>query len=385
MQITSNHADPINRHDQNGTLASLRNAAAEKGATATDILLEKLAQKIPGMSAADGFKRLDAKDFTPDKVATRITDFVEMGLEQARRGGKSEADIDALRQQAIAGIQKGFAEARSILDNMNLLTEEVAATLDDTLKQTLSGLEGLLPATSQPISGARTSVLAAERYQAAETLSLKVKTQDGDEVTITFNKQSNYESSVGGYSDSTGSAVSFSTDRSESSDYRFSVEGNLDDAEIDALQSLIKDVNEIADDFFDGDIQSAFDQASEFRMDKTELASMNLQLTRSEHYSAVTAYEQVRDLENENPAPGRKLGQMMQDLSGRLAKPELDFMESPFGFAKELLSGLIQQDTRVKDADEDSRSLLQQRLESLRGIIDGLVKVDGLAKVGGLE
>lgn len=379
MQITSNHSDLINRQDLQGKMSSLGSSAAGKEVSARDVLLEKLAQKVPGMSGVEDFKQLDGKDFTPKKVAGRITDFVEMGLEQARRSGKSEAEVDTLRQQAITGIQKGFAEARSILNNMNLLSDDIAATIDDTLKQTLTGLEGQAPRAAQSsIAGSRTSVLAAERYQAAETLSLQVKTQDGDEVTITFSKQSDYQSSLGGYSDASGSALSYSMDRSESSDYRFSVEGDLDEDEIDALQALIKDVNEIADDFFDGDIQDAFDQASEFRMDKTELASMNLQLTRSESYTAVSAYEQVQNFEDSNQGPGRKLGQMMGDFAGRLANPGLDFMESPFGFGKELMSGLIEQDTRVKEADEDTRSLLEQRLESMRSIIDGLSAVGEL-------
>ncbi|MEH6472030.1 MAG: DUF5610 domain-containing protein [Halopseudomonas sp.] len=373
MHITSNHSDLVNRHDSHNKLSSNGQEPATKGASATDVLLEKLAQKVPGMKGAEDFKQLDARDFTPKKVAGRITDFVEMGLEQARKSGKSESEVEALRQQAMSGIQKGFAEARSILDNMNLLTDEVSANIDDTLKQTMSGLEGLAPsAVQQSFGGSRTSVLAAERYQAAETLSLKVTTQDGDEVTIKFDKQSDYQSSFGGYADSSGSAVSFSVDRSESSNYRFSVEGDLDDDEIDALQDLIKDVNEIADDFFDGDVQAAFDQASEFRMDKTELASMNLQLTRSARYTAVSAYEQVQNHDSANQGPGRKLGHMMHDLAGSLSNPGLGFIESPFDLGKDLMTGLINQDQRVKEADDDMRSLIEQRLQGMRDIIDGL-------------
>ena len=381
MHINSHQSDLINRQDHQGKLSTLGSGAtsANKGASATDILLEKLAQKIPGMKGVDGFKQLDAKDFTPKKVAGRITDFVEMGLARARESGKSEAEVDKLRQQAISGIEKGFAEARSILSNMNLLTDDIAATIDDTLDQTLNGLQGLsVSSAPERLSGSRTSVMAAERYQAAESLSLKVKTQDGDEVTITFNKQSDYQSSLGGYADASGEALSFSVDRSESSDYRFSVEGDLDEDEIDALQSLIRDVNEIANDFFDGDIQAAFDQASEFRMDKTELASMNLQLTRSERYTSVSAYEQVRSLDDTHQGPGRKLGHMMQDLKNSFGKPELGFVDQPFGLGKELIAGLLQQDQRFKEADEESRSQLEQRLDSMRNLIDRLSAVDQL-------
>lgn len=377
MHITSHQSDLINRQDNPGKLSSLGSASTDRGGSATDTMLEKLAQNVPGLQGVDDFKQLDAQDFTPRKVAVRISDFVELGLAQARRSGKTETEVEQLRQQAIGGIEKGFAEARSILSTMNLLSDEIAATLDDTLEQTLNRLQGLAPTASQPsLSGSRTHVLAAERYQAAETLSLNVKTQDGDDVIITFSKQSDYQSSIGGYADTSGSALSFSMDRTESSDYRFSVEGDLDEAEIGALQRLIKDVNEIADDFFDGDIQTAFAQASEFRMDKTELASMNLQLTRSASYRSVTAYEQVQAQGDTDQRPGRKLGQMIADLAGRLGNPDLGFMDSPFEFGKELIVGLLQQDQRVKEADQDVRSLLEQRLDSLRSIIEGLSPVD---------
>ncbi len=378
MHITSHSHDLINRHDAHSKLSSPSNGAQQSNdpkASATDKVLEKLAQHIPGMNGADAFNKLDAKDFTPQKVADRVTDFVAMGLEQARRDGKSEQDIEKMRLAAVSGIQKGIGEARTILDNMNLLTDEVAATIDDTLKLTMKGLEGLIPgAAPQPVSGNSTSMLAAERYQSAESLSLKVKTQDGDEVTIRFNKESHYESSFGGYSDSSGSALSFSVDRSESSDYRFSVEGDLDADEIDAIQSLIKDVNEIAGDFFDGDVQAAFAQASEFKMDKTELASMNLRLTRSESYSAVSAYQQVQNQDNGNHGGGLKLGHMLNGLTDKVAAPALGFIESPFDFGKELMSGLISQDQRFKQADDEQQSLFEQHLNSMRSIIDSIAE-----------
>ncbi len=385
MLVTSNVSDLINRQDSPNLISSRRSVPGEQSGTkgpgfATDQLLAKLAQNVPGMTGPEDFKQLNAKDFSPQKVADRVTEFVALGLEQARRAGKSEEEVDNLRQQALSGIKKGFDEARNILDTMNLLTDELSTTIDDTLKLTLDGLKSLAPgATQEPIGSSRTSVLAAERYQSAETLSLKVKTQDGDEVTIKFGQQSSYQSSFGGYSDDSGSAVSFSIDRSESSQYRFSVEGELDNDEIDALQSLIKDVNAIADDFFDGDVQAAFEQASEFKLDKSELASMNLKLTRSESYSAVAAYQQVQNLNNANPNPGQKLGHMLNDLTGRVAAPALGFMESPAGFGKQLLTELIPQDKRFKEADDDKRSLLEQNLNSLRSIIDSL---EGVPRLG---
>ncbi|MEH6649600.1 MAG: DUF5610 domain-containing protein [Motiliproteus sp.] len=383
MQITNHHSNPLNRQDSNQQVTSLRSGpqhSNDEKVSATDKLLEKLAQHIPGMTNADELRKLDAKDFTPQKVANRVTDFVAMGLEQARRSGKSEVEVENLRLAAASGIQKGIAEARDILDNMNLLTDDISADIDETLKLTMQGLEGLIPGAAPQASSANsTSMLAAERYQSAESLSLKVKTQDGDMVTILFNKESDYQSSMGGYSDDSGSAVSFSVDRSESSDYRFSVEGDLDADEIDALQNLIKDVNEIAGEFFDGDVQAAFEQASEFKMDKTELASMNLRLTRSESYSAVSAYQQVQNQDTQANG-GRKLGHMINGLADQASNPALSFVESPFELAKELLSGLVSEDHRFKKSEDDARSILEDHLNNMRNIIDTIEAATDKAK-----
>ncbi len=347
-------------------------------ASPTDQLLNRLAERIPGMSQGE-MKNLEADKFSPEKVAGRIAGFVQQGLERARREGKSEAEIQGLYDQALAGIEQGFDEARDILDDMNLLTDELATTIDQTYDLTMQELEGLAPAAATPTTegSTRTSVLAAERYQQAESFSLKLKTQDGDSVVINFASASSYQSSFGGYSDGEGnSAVAFSIDRSESSSYQFQVEGDLDDDEITAIQNLIQDVSLIADDFFDGDVQAAFDQASQFQMDKSELASMNLTLTRSERYSAVGAYQQVQN-PDASQNPGRKLGHMMNDLAGRFSSPDLGFLASAVDFGQDLLSSLIPQDSRYKQADSEQQSLFDQNLQNMKDILAGLTGGDG--------
>ena len=291
----------------------------------------------------------------------------------ARQEGKSETEIQKLYDDAVEGVKKGFGEARDILEDMNLLTDEISETIDTTFDQTLEALNGINPSgntTEQlPVS---TSMFAAERYSKSESFSLDLKTQDGDTVTIDFSNSSNYQASFGAFNDGEGSsAASFSIDRSQSSNYQFVVEGDLDEDELEAIENLIQDVSLIADDFFDGDVQAAFQQATEFQMDKTELASMSLTLTRSEQYSAAAAYQQVQGL-GESQNPGRKLGHMMHDLANQFSNPALDFLESPFGFGQDLLSNLIPQDTRYQDADENKQSLYDQNLQQMQNILSSL-------------
>lgn len=356
---------------QSQTLSSqpqIGNTANEK-VVATDKVLDTLADKIPGVSGTE-LKQLKAEEFTPDKVSGRIADFVAKGLEQARRDGKSEAEVQALYEDALRGIEQGFSEAKDILKDMNLLSADIESTIDETYQLTLDKLGALAPtADASPTS---TSISAAERYQSAESFSLKVKTQDGDKVSIHFAATQHYESSLGYYNDGEGtSAAAFSIDRSQNSNYMFSVKGNLDAAEIDALQNLIQDMSLIADDFFDGDIQAAFEQANEFQMDKTELASMHLTLKRSEQYTAATAYQQIQGLEQPfNNGGGRKLGHLINNLHEQFAQPQLQFIDSIREFGQSLFEQLVEQDSRYRDSDSQQQQSYDNNLSTLRELLD---------------
>ena len=338
-------------------------------AASQDTVLNRLASNIPGMSSGD-LKTLSTDDFSPEKVASRIGDFVAQGLEAARRSGRSEEDIQKMYNAAVDGVKKGFSEAREILDGLGALSDSIASNIDLTEDKTLDALNAIAPGQQTSEDAQISRLMAAERYQEAETLSLKVTTQDGDEVTINFAKNSQYESSFGIEQDQQGNTQSlFNISRNESSSYQFSVEGDLDNDEIDALQDLIKDVNEISNEFFDGDVQKAFDMASEFRMDKTELASMNLRLTQSEQTTAVAKYSEVENLDNPSMNPEKRLGHMMQNMNGAADKPELGFIHDASSLSREILSSLVTQDIRYKDSDEPERARYDANLDSMNNLL----------------
>ena len=129
--------------------------------SATDHMLNKLAEKIPGMSSSE-MKSLSADQFSPEKVADRIADFVSQGLEQARRDGKSEGELHKLYEQAVKGIEQGFSEAKDILKDMNLLSDDIEATIDTTIDLTMQKIDALNPApVDKPQGPTSTSMLAA--------------------------------------------------------------------------------------------------------------------------------------------------------------------------------------------------------------------------------
>lgn len=352
------------------TLSSQRNHAGQEQAAPTDKLLDKLADNIPGMSGSE-LKNLKADQFTPEKVSGRIANFVAMGLERARLDGKSEEEIQTLYEQAVSGIEQGFNEARDILKDMNLLSDDIASTIDSTFELTMEKVGALAPNAAPISSATTTSISAAERYESAESFSLKLRTQDGDKISIQFASSDSIQSSLGYFNDGEGSdATVFSVDRNQSSNFQFSVKGDLDEGELDAIQNLIQDISLIADDFFDGDVQAAFQQASSFEMDKSELASMNLTLKRSEQYSSVAAYQQVQGYDQTvNQAGGRKLGHLMQGLEQQFNQSRLAFLESAADFGQSLFESLVQQDARYRESSNEQQQGQDNKLATLRELL----------------
>lgn len=331
----------------------------------TDTLLNKLAENIPGMDA-DGLRSLKAEDFTPEKVAERISGFVASGLEAARARGVGEERLQSMYEAAVSGVKKGFEDAREILDNLQLLNGELAEQVKQTESLTFEALDALAPGTEEVSGALATRKSIIERFQNAEDMELNVTTRDGDEVRISFSRNQNYESGYASASDGQGNSASvFSLSRSEYSEYSFSVSGELDNDEIDALQNLIKDVSSLADEFFDGDVQKAFEQSGSLSFDTSELASMSLDMSYTRQYAAVSRYEQVDQLDQAADKPGRRLGHMMKDMAETFGAPSLGFLTSPGQLGRDLFEGLVNQDSRYSDSPQELQDIYDNNLLDL--------------------
>jgi len=347
------------------------------GTTANDAILARLAKNVPGLQK-DDVTDLAANDFSPNKIAERISKFVAQGLQNARNDGRSEAEIQAKFDAAVEGVQKGFNEAREILDNLNFLSNDIAATIDETETKTFDALDAINPAnaTSPTLPAYHTQAASVERYSSAETFSLDLQTQDGDTVKIVFANQSQQSSAFAYSGDGAGnySAV-YEASQSQSSALSFQVQGDLDEDELEAIANLIAEVTEISNEFFNGDVQKAFEIASEFSLDKTELASMNLQLTRSQEYSAASSYRQVQN--NQSPDIGKLSGHLINNFAQAIQQPELDFLQDISTVSQRLLDSLVQQDTRFIEANNEQQSAFAASLEKIRDIIDNMLDASG--------
>ena len=79
------------------------------------------------------------------------------------------------------------------------------------------------------------------------------------------------------------------------------MQGELDEDELKAIGTLVADASDLADEFFNGDIESAFNQALKLGYDEKELTGFALQLTRQEQTQSIQAYESVSHFSEDDP------------------------------------------------------------------------------------
>ena len=344
------------------------NESAKALSSLQDGALNALAREIPGMEATE-FSNLDASEYTPDKIANRIGQFVALGLDNARAQGKSEEEVQSLYDSAMKGVEQGFKEAKEILKNLDLLGGGIGEQVKATEDATFAALEKLSPAgQSQDVAGTATLGMAsAQRYQRAEDFNLSLQTKDGDTVKISFSRDFAAQQSNATVMDEQGNQVSLmDVSQSENSGYQFKVEGNLSVEEIDAIQALVSDIGKVANDFFRGDVEKAFAQASNVAFDDSQLASMNLRMSRTEQYSAVQQYQQTQQLENpEQAQSGRRLGHLMREMRDSFQNPALEFLSQAREAASQIMRGLVEQDSRFQDASPERQSKYQNDMERL--------------------
>lgn len=268
--------------------------AADAQATLANRLAERLGLE-PGALASK------ANDYTPEKVAGRILGFIEQRLQSEQAAGADPSKLKGLLEQARSGVEKGFAEARKILDGMGVLQGKVASDIDDTYQKIQDGFSDLDKRFNPDAAlvGGSTNIAAySERFAAqAETFDMEVTTRDGDRLRISIAQASANWSQSGVVASSNGDGNSVVASSQSGSlqigAWQVSVEGELDDEERAALEKLFGQVQDLSNKFYAGDLSGAFDRAMALDMDGEQLASMSLRLTQTTMRQATDAYSAV--------------------------------------------------------------------------------------------
>jgi hypothetical protein len=269
-------------------------------ADANAVLANRLAERLGLPPGGMGIK---AEDYSPEKVAGRIIGFIEQRLHSEQAAGADTGKLQKLLDQARSGVEKGFAEARQILDGMGVLQGKVASDIDDTYQRIQDGFASLDQRFNPPApaQGGTTAVAAySERFSAqAQTFELAVTTRDGDRLRISIAQASASwsQNSIAAASNGNSRAMVASSQSGslQIGAWQVSVEGELDEQERAALEKLFGQVQELSNKFYSGDLSGAFDRAMALDLDGEQLASMSLRLTQTSIRQATDAYSAVAE------------------------------------------------------------------------------------------
>ncbi len=238
-----------------------------------------------------------AKSFDVDALVENLWGFMKGRLAEAQAAGASENEMNKMWRAAEKGLEKGFNDAKDVLRSMGKMTEPLNERIDEAynrLTETLENRDLSAPAPTTGTASEQAAPTPASRsislYQYQEqTFELDVTTLEGDKIRIRVqNQQESGAQSLKGEGWS-----SFQWGRQDSNAFSLQIEGHLSDAERADLDRLLGDVNTLANEFYDGDLNVAWQQAQALDIDGTSLASMDLSMREVEAKGAAV-YQQAQ-------------------------------------------------------------------------------------------
>ena len=255
-----------------------------------------------------------AKSFDVDGLVDNLWGFMKGRLAEAKASGASEQEMDKMWSAAERGLEKGFNEAKDVLRSLGKMSEPLGERID----QAYNNLTGILDdrdlsaqapkareTDQEPVANRHISLY---QYQ-EQTFSLDVKTQEGDTITVRVSNQSE----AGAESRQGDGWSSIQWGRSDNNAFSLQIEGDLNDAERADLDKLLGEVNTLANEFYDGDLNVAWEQAQALSIDGTSLSSMNLNM-REVEAKGVSAYQQEQAGGQAMPKGLEPLRQYAQEL-----------------------------------------------------------------------
>ncbi|WP_236210225.1 DUF5610 domain-containing protein [Metapseudomonas otitidis] len=369
-----------------------RSDSANRNATnAQNVLANRVAQRLGVDPATLAGKTQD--DYTPDKVAGRILDFVGGRIQAEAANGADPEKLQKMLDQARQGVEKGFAEAKKILQGMGVLGGKIASDIEDTFQRVQDGLAkigstyglGNAPAgDTSSVSSAAASASTSTLVARSSTFDMEVTTREGDKLKISIAQASANWSSTsasasstrtsgnGGTSTSTSAQASASIGSLQIGGWSVQIEGDLNDDEKAALTDLLGQVQDISSKFYSGDLSGAFDRALALNMNGDQLASMSLNLSQTTYAQATSTYGAVSE---EGGQPASAVNTSLRDY----AKGLLDAMKSAAGVSddakgtlQQLLDGGFSLNQNLSEGQlEKAKTLNARLLEGLAPLLQG--------------
>lgn len=383
MNITPPHSGN-NRFHSNDIDPANRNASTAQSAS-TNVSTNVAPTTIAPVEAA---ATVEKPAFDSGALAKTILSFVQQRLTQAKQDGASKEELTTLLAQAYDGAEAGFNQAVSELKDRGALTDTLSGGISTALQKVDSGFTDLAKqfglndsassnsapvgstttattkssntaidtqtnSTPAPQTGTLSQLAAAYKtsFSSKQSVDLVVQTADGDTVRLQLGVKQKQSFGAAYQADANGQQLSAYSREKSSGRLNISVEGNLDADEMQALGDLLNQVGDLADSFFGGDMDAAWQKAGALDLSNPELSAMSLDL-RSEvtTRSKIAAYAAVQSLTDDPSATSgapsttsapASLG--LSDLVDALSSlmPKASLAKNPANLLKEMLAAQL--------------------------------------------
>jgi hypothetical protein len=163
--------------------------------------------------------------------------------------------------------------------------------IDSVVAKVDKGLDGLEDKVASNRESTA-SVLAVDT-RTRQRSTIRIRTQEGDVVQLSLKRVDNLSARDAAVSNESGSITSTEVSVSSRSRMILKVEGDLNESELSAIQNVFAKAEQIADEFFGGDIGAAFNLAQGFEFDTEQLAGVSLRF-RMRQISNTTFVQSTR-------------------------------------------------------------------------------------------
>jgi hypothetical protein len=366
-------------------------------------------EKISSRGQASSAQYEAFEPLTAEKVANNILGFIERRLQLDVADGASQEDLQARIEAGLSGFKKGFAEASEKLEALSLLSPEIKTDIGQTYDLVLKGVDDLrskfiqsTEATVEPdtnpaksttpktitsnktgvenqpknkldvpdfLPSSTSSYLGYGNYEygRAREFSFELTTKEGDKITIKAASSEGLAIEAGRAGRGNQSGGTLNASYSSSDSFSLSVEGDLSEDELSAVNELLGRVNDLAGQFFDGNLDSAFEQAMALGYDDTQISGFSLNLAQSEILQVAQAYQ---TFEPNNGKSGTDKPQLLTDKLlplGNFIKSLLDGLDraSVFDEPKTVLSNMAENITGESDMDKQQGKRFRDFMDSM--------------------
>ena len=362
-------------------------ASVSVSSSQTSIGLRVVSSSLNQTLEIDGQKPQETKDkaieekstsmFDFEKVARNVLKFVGGVIRGAANGGASDEKLTGLFSQAREGVSRGFAMAEK--DLAGFMNDEIQQGMTKSRDLIDTGIDDLETDIFGRNEATAVSLTSLEAVSASDEKSgsLLIRTKDGDEVTFSFESLRSFQASqqlsftaqnsgTQNASDENGAQTSsdsqsFTAEQTTSYQYyersgiSFSLKGELDEEELQSVADLVGQVQDLADTFYSGDIDKAFEEALSLGFDDKELVGYALQLNRTTQTEVLRTYENIQHY-NDEKSDKSQFGNVVSPISQYLDKMMSTFsnVESTLSSNEDyntLIAGLISkmEDVQVPD------------------------------------